>query len=61
MTLLPAAGPQTADAPPAAGPSHKNKLYLQLALLPLSAILVFVVLLAMASNSAAATGGCGGG
>ncbi len=39
----------------------KSWVWLLVALVPLSAVLAFVVLQVMASASAAATGGCGGG
>jgi hypothetical protein len=61
MTLQPATGHEATDARETGRPSRKDVLYFLLALLPLSALLVFVVLQVMAANSAAATGGCGGG
>jgi hypothetical protein len=44
-----------------AGQRRKELAWLLVALVPLSAALAFVVLQVMASASAAATGGCGGG
>jgi hypothetical protein len=61
MTLQPVTGHEPAEARVTARPSRKDVLYFLLAMLPLSALLVFVVLQAMAASSAAATGGCGGG
>ena len=61
MTFQPTAGHETAGARRAARPSHGATFYLLLSLLPLSALIVYVVLQVMASNAAAATGGCGGG
>jgi hypothetical protein len=40
---------------------RKELAWFLLAMLPLSALLAFVVLQLMAASSAAATGGCGGG
>jgi hypothetical protein len=61
MTLQPTAGHETAAERQSTRPSHGGILYFVLGLLPLSALIVYVVLQVMASNGAAATGGCGGG
>jgi hypothetical protein len=61
MTLQPTAGQVTAGERQATRPSPREILYFLLGLLPLSALVVYVVLQVMASSSAAATGGCGGG
>ena len=56
----PAAAPDGAAIP--AAPRRRNELiWGLLGMLPLSALLAFVVLQLMAASSAAATGGCGGG
>ena len=61
MTLQPMADHETARKRQASRPRAREIPYLLLGLLPLSALVVYVVLQVMASSSAAATGGCGGG
>ena len=60
MTLQPTADHDTASKRQTSRPSASQILFVLLGLLPLSALVVYVVLHVMAS-SAAATGGCGGG
>jgi hypothetical protein len=61
MTLQPTAHHETAGERQTSRPSANPILYVLLGLLPLSALVAYVVLLVMASSAAAATGGCGGG
>ena len=61
MTLQHAADHETAGERQTSRPSRGKILYFLLGLLPLSALVAYVVLHVMASSGAAATGGCGGG